>query len=462
MEDNKKEFDLSRLENVTASKVYVTKDGNAYEWSFNAPAHIANAENSIFDGQFTAESFLSVFNCIPEVFAPVNEIAQRVAGLNFVLKRFDNDEVIWDNKKFNDLFNRPNPFQTMREHIWASMVYKIVTGASFQYVNRPTIKSLNQDYNSVKTLVNIPTTKVKVTLDDLCDIYTSDSLTDAFKSIYIEKPKGGKRDFDLQNIITIANFDISGGKLNNWTSELQGATAAIKNIIPVYLARNEIYVKRGALGFVVSKKTDASGTVALSPKEKQNLNNDFLQSYGITGQSALYPIASQPVDFVRTSASIQELQPFDETAQDARSIYAVLRVPKHLCPTKENSTFNNADADLKTFYLDVILPYGQLYANVLTTGLNFDKAGFYIDIDTSKVSVLEENKKDRAEANRTDGEVFEKRFKNGVCTLNDWIVGTGGEKSSNPIYDKLLFDMQPAELELINNILNNKATVNNG
>ena len=45
----------------------------------------------------------------------------------------------------------------------------------------------------------------------------------------------------------------------------------MSNLIAVYEARNVIYVKRGGLGFIVSKKTDATGSIALTDDEKEQL-----------------------------------------------------------------------------------------------------------------------------------------------------------------------------------------------
>ena len=52
---------------------------------------------------------------------------------------------------------------------------------------------------------------------------------------------------------------------------LMSVKRPIANLIAVYEARNVIYLKRGAVGFVVAAKTDETGTVALEKDEKQEL-----------------------------------------------------------------------------------------------------------------------------------------------------------------------------------------------
>lgn len=442
---------LNDVVTMSSAKVYVTNTPNGHEWSFDAPAQILDKTNSLLNGSYSAKNCLTLFSVMPEIFAPINEIATRVSSLKFVLKRFSDDQIVWDNDQFNRLFTKPNPLMDFKKHIWSAVVYKYLTGGSFQFVNKPKLRTAG--FESIKTIVNIPTDKILFDVDKNNDPYTATDIKDFIKRIYIKRHNNTDRDFEIENVLMIVNPDVSDcNSLNKFTSALSGASAAIANLIPVYLARKAIYINRGALGFIVSGKTDVNGSIALTKIEKQDAQREFQRMYGVTGQDAIFPILSSAVDFVKTSASIQEMQPFDETEQDARSIYAVLRVPKHLCPTRGNSTFANADADLKTFYTDVIIPEGELFCQSYTNGLAID--GHYIDIDTSSIEILQGNKKEKAETSRTSGDVMEKRFKNGICTLNEWVIETGGEPSPNPLYDKKLFEMDENELEIIKKYIN--------
>jgi hypothetical protein len=236
-----------------------------------------------------------------------------------------------------------------------------------------------------------------------------------------------------------------------------GAKIAIKNLIPVYEARNVIYVKRGALGFIVSKKTDASGSVSLTTKEKNDAQEAYQATYGLTRGKSQIGVSSAPVEYIDTSMSIQELQPFEETLSDAIAIYSALRVPPHLVPSKDKSTFNNANADMKSFYSDVIIPMAKKYAQGYSSFFNIDRK--YIHADFSHIDVLQENRKERADVDKTLGSVWLERWQNGVCTLNDWIVSNDGDKGIGAIYEKKILDLSPDELSLVKNILNLKGNV---
>ena len=85
----------------------------------------------------------------------------------------------------------------------------------------------------------------------------------------------------------------------------------MSNLIAVYEARNVIYVKRGGLGFIVSKKTDATGSIALTDDEKEQLLKQNFEKYGVRKGQVPYGISDADIDFVRTNLSIAELQPFE-------------------------------------------------------------------------------------------------------------------------------------------------------
>lgn len=105
----------------------------------------------------------------------------------------------------------------------------------------------------------------------------------------------------------------SGAMFLKSKSRLASQNKPMSNLIAVYEARNVIYVKRGGLGFIVSKKTDATGSIALTDDEKEQLLKQNFEKYGVRKGQVPYGISDADIDFVRTNLSIAELQPFEET-----------------------------------------------------------------------------------------------------------------------------------------------------
>ena len=107
------------------------------------------------------------------------------------------------------------------------------------------------------------------------------------------------------------------------------------------------------------KKKDETGTVAMTEDEKRNLREEFNENYGLDNSRFPYGLSDVPMDFIRTNLSIQELQPFEETLNDAIIIAGVFGVPPELVPRKDHSTFNNQKSAEKGVYTSKIIPDSQ-------------------------------------------------------------------------------------------------------
>lgn len=426
---------------------------NGYEYSDTEPA--GWSIDDLLEGAHSRHNFINLFYCLPEIFAPINEIASRVADATWLLKKKD-DSVDWNDKDFNRLFSQPNPLHSMKEHVWQAVVYELVTGALFQMFNKPSI--LAEDYRNIITWSNLPTQDVCINKKTGVDKYTATSIDD-FVSSYSVPQDGKQRVFDVNQIMPVLHLNVKyGNEIDKFVPPLMGAKLAIKNLIPVYEARGVIYIKRGALGFLVSKKSDESGLVSLTPKEKEEAQQNYQNTYGLNRGKNQVGVTSAPLEYIQTSMSIQELQPFDETLADAVAIYKVLRVPRHLVPSKDQSTFSNADADMRSFYTDTIIPLAKKYAEKWTK--KFAIPNRYICADYSHLDILQENKKDKSTAEKTSGETWLIRWQNGTCTLNEWIASFDGTKGVGRIYENKIFDLTEEEIAIVKTVINLKSSGN--
>ncbi|KAI0243875.1 hypothetical protein L0F63_006394 [Massospora cicadina] len=221
--------------------------------------------------------------------------------------------------------------------------------------------------------------------------------------------------------------------------------------------RGAIFIKRGPMGFIVSEKSDESGAIPLTPGEITQINTDLNNAYGLSGGRHTIGVTSTPVRFEKTGMSIKEMDPFSETDSDAAVIYAVLRVPPHLRPTLKHSTFNNAAADMKSFYSNTVIPWGERYAKYLTNFLGLKELGRHVGLDTSGIDELQENKKERAEVDNKNGQTYMSAFLNSAATLNQWLVSRGEATVADPVFDKYMLQMSPEELDRIKSVINLKS-----
>jgi len=421
-----------------------------YEYSGDAPASLSRSIEGIIDGAYNRQNFINLFYCLPEIFAPINEIATRVADADWQLRRTMDNAVVTNDEWFNRIFTQPNPLMSMKQYIWQSVCYELLTGASFESINQP--GTLPDEYKSIIGLMNMPSHQVSMNKKQQVDPYTATSISDFVNYYEIQ----GRR-FEPKNVIALIHSDLKRGNVpDSFISPLMGAKLAIRNLLPVYEARGVIYIKRGALGFLVSKKSDESGLISLTPKERQEAQDIYQQSYGLQAGKNQVGVASAPMEYVSTSMSIKELEPFDETLADALAIAAALRVPRHLTPTKDASTFANADADIKSFYTNVVIPMANRKA--MAWNNRFKIPNRYIYADFSNVAELQENRKDKATVDQIYGNVWLQRWTSGVATLNDWLAGNDMPPvAGNDLYDKKIFEMTPEQLDTVKNVINLKA-----
>jgi len=442
-----KEQSIEQRDSVP-SKVFIETENSEQVYSTDEPSALQETFYNLLNGFYARQNYITLFYAVPEIFAPVHEIARRVSDCNWQLLKDWNDEVDYRDQDFNRLFSVPNPIMDIRDLIYQAVCYELLTGRNFFYLNRP--GTLEVTHENILSWYNLQEPNVTVVMDKQADIYSATDINDIVLAYKI-----GSRSFDRENVVPLFNTHLEGKfDLNNCQSYLKGADMAIKNLVPVYEARGAIYIKRGQMGMWVSTATDQSGTVALLPKEKKELRKELNKDYGLTGGRDTVGISDVPVNFVKSSMTIEEMQPFEETLMDALVIYKVLRVPQHLAPRKDQSTFNNTESEMTAFYTDVIIPMAKRYANVFTTRMGFNLKRRYLRADYSHIEYLQKDLKAKAEVDERNGNIYLQRFKNGICSLNDWIVSTGNEKMNLPIYTKKLFEMTPEELILLNNTLN--------
>ena len=146
-------------------------------------------------------------------------------------------------------------------------------------------------------------------------------------------------------------------------SRLETQRYPIANLVAVYEARNVIYVKRGALGLLISKKYDADGSLPLTDKEKRNIRKEWNDNYGLTNDRSQMSIVDVPTEFVRINMSIQELMPFEETLADAIQIAGIYGIPSVLIPRKDMAKYDNQDIAEISVYSNIVIPEARKFCD---------------------------------------------------------------------------------------------------
>lgn len=406
-------------------------------------------------------NFIEMFNTIPEVFWPIDFIAKRISEAHFDLKRVKDDSLVWCNRLGADtILKQPNPIMTWREIVYQHFVYKLATGNAFFRAAMP--ENITADAIKFQWCSNywsLPAHLIQVKPME----YSYGVPMFGIASIE-ELIKGYTLDLGAYSGLTIPYYQIwhdrdgipeliRGNGYLKAPSRLLAVKKPIANLIAVYEARNVIYLKRGALGFVVAQKVDETGTVALEPKEKEELREQINSKYGVGEGQSPWAITDIPVNFIRTNLSIQELQPFDETLEDAIKIASVFGIPSVLVPRKDQSTFSNQDTAEKSVYTSVIIPAAKRFCEALTTFLGLDQKGLYLDCDFSDVACLQVGIKESEEVKKLVNERCLSQFNNGIISINDWRSQIHEDALEGEIFDKTKFEMTPDEIAKVDSVI---------
>lgn len=404
-------------------------------------------------GRRTDSNLIELFGAVSEIYAPVVTLASMVANGRYGFFYTKTGEPVIGNMYLDKFLNTPNPLQNINELFYEAVCYFLVTGKNFMYSSTP--DSLPRvDYKNIMATYNLPSDQVYIDVPKMVKLFTAVTMADIVKGYVLSKGTSEEQTFKTENVLyrRSISLDWNGKKLIG-RSPLLSADKAIANLIAVYAARNAIYVKRGPLGAIVSRKSDMTGQVALTPPEKEEVTKAFMSTHGVQKGQTPLAITEQPVDFIKFGATIQELEPFAETKADASAIYAALEVPDELMPGNDNGTYENKKTAERGLYRNKAIPMGESLCKSLTTQLNLHIAGIEMRVSYEHVEVLQEDKKFAATVEDLNAKTYKALFLNGQITLNDWRNKRGMDAAKNKIYDKLVFDMDDQELALVNNIM---------
>lgn len=460
-------------------RLFKKKSANGFETEFPGITSPRSGESYVENGFINRQQYIEqvilpvmcgtdwvgLFNNVPEVFWPIDFIASRIAGADFVLKKVKDDTVVWQNgsgvgKYVNSILTRPNAFMSFREIVYQHFVYRFTTGNAYM---RAAMAENLKDASKYMWCTNyweLPADKVQMETFDrnvrLFDIAMKEEVIDYYRLNY--------GTYGMMRIPTWQVWHDRDG-MPKWSttndalkseSRLSAQSKPISNLIAVYEARNVIYVKRGGIGFLTNLKKDDTGNVALTDSEKKELLEEHFKNYGLKKGQYPYGFSNSPLSFVRTNLSISELQPFDETLYDAITIAAAFGIPSVLVPRKDQSTFSNQATAEKTVYSGTVIPLAKQFCKDFTSFLGLEEKGYYIDCDFSRVDCLQTGMKEAEEVKQKINDRCKSQFENGLITLNDWRAQIGESQIEDiELFSKLKFQMTDEELAILNKVISN-------
>jgi hypothetical protein len=141
----------------------------------------------------------------------------------------------------------------------------------------------------------------------------------------------------------------------------------------------------------------ASLQEAIDPITRDTMLKDLQDRNGLIGDKNFIGLSSVPMQFIKTLGTIKELEPFDETLENAIKIAGVFGVNKELIPKKDNATFSNQMIAEKSFWQNVIKSTCEQVAEDLNKIYYLPKE-WEFKANFSGIEALQEDKKAGLEA----------------------------------------------------------------
>lgn len=290
---------------------------------------------------------------VAEIYVPIDAIADRCSSVRYDIVNKVSGELYEPQGNLKRLINNPNPFDRFSDIVYQSIFSELADGNSYVYSKTPdSLKNPTID-NISNIWVLRPNQTQAILKKQISNPFLMKSISDI-----IEKYKTYfmyEHDLETRYVYHKTTLGIeSNGK---GLSPLSACQKNINNLLAVYQARYNVYAKNGTAGILSKAPTGGGGASlqeAIDPITRDTMMKDLQDRQGLIGDKDFIGISSVPVVFTKTLGTIKELEPFEETLEDAIKIAGIFGVNKELIPKKDNATFSNQMIAEKSFWQNVV------------------------------------------------------------------------------------------------------------
>lgn len=363
----------------------------------------------------TMPGIRTAYNTCSPVSSIVNRLASSMSVGQWWIVDNKNNDVSKQHATLWTLLQNPNPLQTRTELIKQVDLYRNLYGITHLYAVVPA------GYNSAADATSL----WAINPERITPVYKKDIIyfaQDAESIIekYVITIGNSTIDVNPKHILTIDNssLDVCTDDRQKNKSPLASLEYEIKNIIQAYQAIYSLNKDRGAQGILTNKTRDVSGSIPLSPDEKQQIQDEYQKLYGLRTDQAKVIISDSDLQFQQMTFNVKELMLFEGIKQNIESIADRLNYPFELLANEKGTTFANRAEAIKYLYQDNIIPAANLYQEKLTKFFELENAK--IEIDFSHIEYLKQAEKERAEALLKLNHAWQIPYKLNVITREEY------------------------------------------
>ena len=325
-----------------------------------------------------------------DVFAVVKKLFDAASDVPMLLCVKENEEyvpVTDESNPYYRLIKRPNKDQTLKEYRKEQYSNFLLTGDTFEW------KIQAAGFNYPTSLKIIPSQYTTINMMNDNDYFSE------IKNYYFCWG-GQNKYFGPEEVVHTQNLDPSYCS-NKGLSFLQPAYKALSTSNQVHNAEAHMIENRGATGMISS---DQEG-YPLTDEEREEINERFKKKAGGSHNYNKMLTVGSKVKYTSLGLSPKDLTLTDLDINKLRKFCNVYGMSSQLFNDPSNKTFNNLGEAKKSLYTEAAIPLAQLFVDSwnehLTPIFNeVEGREYMIKLDTSKIEVLQKDKKAEAEKNK--------------------------------------------------------------
>lgn len=330
--------------------------------------------------------------------------------------------------KIRKLLSKPNPLQSWKQFEAQGYMYQQLFGFNVVLAIKPNgFKNID-----ASSIWNIPPQMLEFEEKKGVSLYNAKSIKDFVSAIYFNW-NDERKALDLEsvtifkdNIPSLCSFILPETRIN-------ALETPINNIIGAYKSRGALIYDRGALGIISSDKSDESGKVALTAKEKQDVQEEF-RKYGSMSGQFKYIITNAALKWQGIGFSTKDLMLFEEIEDDVQRICDSYNYPYRLLSSNKGNSLGGSDVNeyKKLLYQDAIIPESEMNYEHWNLFFNTSELNLIIEKDYSQIGVLQDDKLKEGQARKVRNEALQIEFYNNLITLNRWLELNGEDTLTTP------------------------------
>lgn len=329
-------------------------------------------------GKRTLKQYTESYGSNPLVYMIVHKIATTTATINRIY--LDNNEELTDNPKLKEVFDNPNPDQTLID--FYTEIYENLLLTGNVYVRSiQAVGSIGFDY---EVLVSY---RIDINANSIGEVVSYEYLHPNGKTEII--PKDDILHIKTSNVVNVDDTEILYG-----LSPLQAAWIVVKSSTEKFKADAAIFKNRGIVG-ILTNDTDN----AMLPQERERLQNEYDKEIGGSEKYNRIKVSTSRLRYIQTGMSPTDLKLLEGISSSLRILCSIYGISSILFNDNENSTYNNVAEAKRDAFTNVYIPLAKKVDKQLSKFIaGKEKIEESISVDLTSIEEVKSTTNETAQA----------------------------------------------------------------